>query len=341
MTTAEAQRRTTWIVRLDNDYFAFWRPVKERPDHDYTQGFSLTALRPFKSRISKLLPDCDACRSWGTAAISQEIYTPEVDARTPQPGQRPYAGWLAAGFGVARLGPGYTAGARIVLGVTGPPSLAEAVQVGAHRLLGYREPLGWASQLPTELGVYAEYELSKRIMSGSAGPVTFQLIGGGAARVGTVYVDGRASARFTAGLHPATESRTVPGSMVGGNSLFVWVAGHLDGVARNEFLQGTAFRSSTGIPIQHGVQEIELGLSARLGEVLLAGTYVRRGREYLAQTTPHAYVRFTVALMGSAEVGVNKGLQRGAGRASAPEAAATPPCWLGDDAAARLRDGCR
>ncbi len=296
--TADAQRRTTWIVRLDNDYFAFWQPVKERPDRDYTQGFSLTALWPSNSRLSKLLPDCDACRSWGTAAIGQEIYTPEVDARTPQPGQRPYAGWLAAGVGVARLGPGYTAGARIVLGVTGPPSLAEAVQVGAHRVLGYREPLGWASQLPTELGIYAEYELSKRIAHGSAGPVVFQLIGGGAARVGTVYADGRASARFTAGLHPTTEGRTVPGAVTGSGSLFVWVAGHLDGVLRNEFLQGTTFRSSTGVPIHHLVREIELGLSVRLGEILLAGTYIQRGREYPAQTASHAYVRITAALVG-------------------------------------------
>ncbi len=294
----DAQRRTTWVARLDNDYFAVWQPVNARPDHNYTQGLNLAVFWPSSSPLGNLLANCSACQLLGTIAFGQEIYTPEIDAQAPQPGQRPYAGWLAAAIGLARVGPGHITAARVVLGVTGPPSLAEAAQVGAHRLLGYREPLGWAYQLPAELGSYAEYEFAKQVAQASIGSLGLQLAGGGAARVGTVHVDGRATARVAVGVHPTTDGRTVLGPASGSGSLFVWVAGHVDGVLRNEFLQGTTFRSSAGVSIRHLVPEVELGVSARLGEVRVSGAYLRRGREYPAQMAPHGYVRLTAALLG-------------------------------------------
>ena len=93
--------------------------------------------------------------------VGQNIYTPR-DIRTSeaQPNDRPWAGWLYAGWALQHL----TLEPRPVLdtlelniGVIGPPALAKQVQTEWHKLIGAPEPRGWAHQLPTEPGLMLGY----------------------------------------------------------------------------------------------------------------------------------------------------------------------------------------
>ena len=93
--------------------------------------------------------------------LGQNIYTPR-DIRTSeaQPNDRPWAGWLYAGWALQHL----TLEPRPVLdtlelnvGVIGPPALAKQVQTQWHKLIGAPEPRGWAHQLPTEPGFMLGY----------------------------------------------------------------------------------------------------------------------------------------------------------------------------------------
>jgi hypothetical protein len=151
-TDAQGLSRATRLTE-DNDYFNFWLPPRVRSDDNYTQGARLTWDFASVPRFAHKLLCRSEAACGATVEVGQEIYTPTVDSEWPIIGERPYAGWLY-GRGEVRAGkPRTMRSVDIIVGLTGPPSLAEAVQNGFHHLIpGFRQPLGWANQLPTEIG---------------------------------------------------------------------------------------------------------------------------------------------------------------------------------------------
>lgn len=127
-------------------------------DEGYTNGTRIDFLyQPPKQRslLYGLLPKAGngsiSTYGWG---IMQVMYTPN-QLKTPFPpaDDYPYAGGLFAAHTFHSANPikNWNLQSEIVLGVMGPPSLAEGFQKFIHNTFNFITPRGWNSQMPTDL----------------------------------------------------------------------------------------------------------------------------------------------------------------------------------------------
>lgn len=299
-----SQGEASWSLRVDNDYLNFWQPARDRPDGDYTQGFRYSAaipIRPdgFWARLAGR-PSCrkqpDDC-AWQTLELEQEIYTPSAFTRS-LPVRRPYAGWLAVSAGIARRDRRRLEALQLTLGVTGPPSLGGFLQTQTHRLFGFSDPAGWDDQLPTELGAVLEYrrtqELVRTLASSGWGARAGGLLD---ARLGTTVTDWSIGTFGTFGLNPMIGQFGNLTERLGDVTVQLAGEARLGWVLRNEFLQGTLFRTSAGVTPTPLVGEVRGGVGVRVRHFAIDWWVVHRGREYAAQPLPHTYSSLGVAFL--------------------------------------------
>ena len=205
-----------------NGQFDFWVPFARRPDDEYTNGARLSVLfagAPFWGH------PCSAARAGdarGAAActttelaIGQDIYTPAnaFDSPFPAPGERPYAGWLYSSATAQRNTTTASDGVTTDLGVTGPPSLAEHIQNTVHRVFGFSPTLGWAHQIPTQLGARLAYQHDQQIVRVIVGSVpVFTVTPYATGSVGNVLTGATAGVEGRAGYGvTAPWSAAIPG----------------------------------------------------------------------------------------------------------------------------------
>ena len=296
--------QTSARLRLDNDFFNFWQPLSKRPDDEYTQGAQL-ALRWSGTGLvlPQMMHGLTACpdRPMGPAVcgrmslgFGQDMYTPVIDSPWLLPGQRPYAGWLYL-EGTERAESDRRLDLiRVTIGVTGPPSLAQATQEFWHSWFGYREPLGWDGQLPFEADFGVSYEGARAL--GRPGSTDPHLIIAPmwVLNAGTVLSDLELGVRATAGWHPATPWGTTLRRRPSGPGFYVVAALRGDVVARNLFLDGTTFRASPHVERKWLVGQLEAGVGATIGRARLEWTAIHRGPEYTTQPRPHTYSRLSL-----------------------------------------------
>lgn len=303
--SVSAQRRASWSLRADNDVFNFWQKEDNRPDREYTFGHELGVALPIQPHnLPRFFPRRLICRSltercpWAILGLIQEAYTPWNDAPELQPGERPYAGWLAFQGGIARETRRGMEEFNLAVGVTGPPSLAEFFQTSLHTLFHMRKPLGWSGQLPAEPGVQLTYLRAQELWrTGPAAPFGIRLGVSGRARLGTIHVDGTAGATATIGIRPSAPRSRDLSARSGGFALYLKLSGQVDGILRNEFIQGTLFRKSPGLPLRHVVPEGTAGLYARLGRIELGWSATSRGREYPTQPGAHTWSSLSARIL--------------------------------------------
>jgi lipid A 3-O-deacylase len=299
--TMDAQSTLQRRIWLDNDYFNFWLRPDKRPDNDYTQGISVEV--PF-SQVASLLAKRSAipcgkerqplkCIA-GLLELKQEIYTPEQDAPALLPGQRPYLGWLGIGTGVRWLSPGRVQELRMEVGVTGPPSLAEASQKAVHGLLGFREPLGWDGQIPFEPGLVVSYGHAQVIGELQAsGRRVASLTGHSRIRLGNFVSDVRAGGCLTLGWNvTGCHNSWIP--HIGGFGVGLRAGFSGDLVLHHLSLDGSTFADGPRVDRKLGVVEGMIGLQVRIKGLLVEWTAIRRSREYSSQTTPHTFSRIAL-----------------------------------------------
>jgi lipid A 3-O-deacylase len=280
-------------VTADNDYFNFWLPPGQRPDDNYTQGARVTWDAAGAPAVARRLL-CRAARACGsTLEVGQEMYTPTVDAPTPLAGERPYAGWLYGRAMAVGADPRMRRSAGVTIGVTGAPSLAGPAQETFHRLIpGFRRPLGWAHQLPTELAFALRAEQAWRVAaSGSAGRHA-DLVPGVDATAGTLRTafGAGARARIGTGLAHPWLAPDFPDRA----ALYLVVGARGEAVARDLFLDGSTFRGSPRVERTRLVGEWERGMGAHVGRLALEYRAVTRGREYTTGPQSHTYGAISV-----------------------------------------------
>ncbi|HYW49261.1 MAG TPA: lipid A deacylase LpxR family protein, partial [Gemmatimonadaceae bacterium] len=265
-TSAHAQVLTR--VDLDNDSFNFWQAPRRRADREYTQGTRINLLWPTASRLAQRLlggsqqcgtdDDVRDCRML-SAAVTQGIYTPTLDPRRRTPDERPYAGWLGAEFGVQRDRADRLTALAFTIGVTGKASLAEPGQKAVHKLFGFRPPLGWEGQLPTEVAVMASYSGARQLpgLAHARSGTRLMIAPVWSARLGTVATDASAGLHMTVGLRPPRPWTT--GAMRGDErwGVFMRAGATQRAVARNLFLDGTSFTTSASVEKNTFVGETE------------------------------------------------------------------------------------
>ncbi len=294
-------------VDLDNDSFNFWQAPKRRADREYSQGTRIKLLWPSANPVARRLlggpQRCDGpvaehdCRLLSVALV-QAIFTPTLDLRLRTLDERPFAGWLGFEVGVLRDRARSLRAYSLTLGITGPASLAEPAQKWVHRNFGFRAPVGWERQLPSEVAVAAAYVGARELgrIEHSPSGIRMHLAPVWSARLGTMATDATLGLQMTAGVRPPRpwQAPNVRGDQWGA---YIRAGASQSAVLRNLFLDGSTFNSQSLRVVRNvSVSALELGAGVRVPIGLLEWRLHSRSREYQFQPKAHAYSTFSFAL---------------------------------------------
>ena len=274
-----------FTFQVENDAVS---TLKGTSDQYYTSGLRLgytsgtTAIPEFLSGIGRTV--------WGDGVqrvsfdISQSIFTPRsTQLRTPDPRDRPYAGYLNATLGLLQDTDRTRSLLALTLGVIGPASLGRNVQNGFHSIIGDRSNLGWHSQLQDEPAFELLAERTYRLPIASYYGLETDALPALTIGVGNVRDYVQAGVRFRLGQGLGSDfgtPRIRPGASGSDaytpNRPFAWyvfAGADGQGIARDIFLDGSTFRghspSVTKVPY---LGELELGLAAMFYGVRLTYT---------------------------------------------------------------------
>lgn len=182
-----AQYHKMLRIYEDNDFMNIWG---NGSDKGYTNGtrLDLFYVKQKTSRffVDRLMPKAGDSSvntfGWG---IMQMMMTPnDLHLRIPDKNDYPYSGALFALHSLHSSNPvkKYNLQTEWMIGVLGPPSLAEQTQKFIHRLINYQKPMGWDYQVPADLVLNLNLAAEKQLAHINNG---LELIGGVQAFGGT------------------------------------------------------------------------------------------------------------------------------------------------------------
>lgn len=283
--------------------------------------------------------DCDAHKTRRAIIYSfgQLMYTPQdIKIASPQPLDRPWAGWLYVGaaisdqrvkqWGSTTIGLRNTYG--LDLGVTGPPSLAEQTQKFVHKIIDSPKPQGWDHQIKTEPGAILKYKIEAREIKDyplfDLTPYTGFMLGnimtnasiGAIARIGVFncgfeYFQKKIGPTNVNQLASLDKVPVPPPTQCSSRTLGplseLYVSGGIEarGVARNIFLDGNTFRDSASVDKKYFVYDISWGIYGKLGPstgifngMFFGITWVRRSPEFSTPAGDAAIQRYGAINIG-------------------------------------------
>jgi lipid A 3-O-deacylase len=265
-------------------------------DKHYTQGVRFSDLRPevkdaawqepfnALNGIASVFDPVNASGRHYAIFAGQSIFTPKNTAlNPPDPGDRPYAGWLYGGVGLLQRTQQATASdahramlenLELELGVVGPAAFGEKVQNDFHQLIGDATAQGWEHQLRNEPGLMVSYERLWRFMVVGDADCGVDFVPELGATVGNVMTYGsvggliRIGSKLGTDFGPAHIRPALSGtdyfdaSAIGrdwGYYFFVGTQGRV--VGQNVFLDGNTFRESRSVDKRYLVVDVEAGFA--------------------------------------------------------------------------------
>lgn len=143
---AIAAQTPTFILSIDNDgVFGV--------DQNYTNGLFLSytsgAIAPnwLTQPLSLSIWGAPSLDKW-EFTLGHKMWTPsDIELTTPQPNERPYAGYLHTEFNYISLNPQQSQRFNLTLGMTGDSALSEEAQKIVHGITKSDDPNGWAYQV--------------------------------------------------------------------------------------------------------------------------------------------------------------------------------------------------
>jgi lipid A 3-O-deacylase len=294
-----AQRVQEIGIRADNDNFSFWLPVEARGDHEYTHGARLSVVTAGGSWWGPALapgaPACDGREApeqrclQTTWELGQRIYTPRTNSREVVRDERPHAGWLYGAATATAQREADRHRARLEVGITGPPSLAEFMQVRVHRLGGFWAPRGWDHQLGFEPGVVLGYGYDRVLVAPAVrGVRVAELTSVAEVSVGNVITGAGAGLAAKVGYRVPHPWRVDP-RQERGSAAFLTGGVRGDGYLRNLFLDGNTFAEGHRVEKLPAVGQFHIGLGIRVERVEAQFQVVSRTREYRSEPDGHRY----------------------------------------------------
>jgi lipid A 3-O-deacylase len=297
-TAAAAQNWTTTLISENDAYFNIG-------DRHYTNGLYLSLTTPpragnagFNHRYSFFL--------------GQSIFTPQdLLLDSPDPDDRPYAGWLYAGVRMYRESTAVLDRFDISLGVVGPSSGAEAVQSWFHALNmfgGSVKPRGWASQLHDEPAAVLSAQRTWRVTL-TEGFLDGELLPEANLALGNVFTYAGVGTSLRVGLNlradwgapriqPALQgSDFVDRDAAGSFAWYIFAGIEGRAIARNIFLDGNTWKDSPSVSRETFVADYNLGLAVIGGPFAVRLSYTERTREFETQRSNDKFGSLNLSLL--------------------------------------------
>jgi len=304
-----------WGVQFENDFFG------GGTDRHFTHGTRLSHLTkpiPWMTKAADRLPwfsaeepredDAGRLKARATISLGQSIYTPEDIAVCEMIKEdRPYAGWLYAGFGLVinRDDKRYDQ-VELDVGVVGPSSFAEDVQKKWHSIFGLQRPNGWDHQMEDELGVALFYEQARRFHTKEAiCGLQFDVIPHLGGAVGNVFTYAAAGLTVRLGLNLEDDfgSPRIRPSLPGAGyyqrqdfNFYLFAGGEARGVLHNIFLDGNTFAESHSVDRKPLVGDVQVGIAVQVSRFRITYTQIYRTKEYDGQDSADQFGALSLSL---------------------------------------------
>lgn len=270
-------------------------------DQNYTSGVRVTYhklgadLPAFAYALDGIIPTFTINKSTSVYySLGQNLYTPEdIERRTQDPNDRPWAGYLYASAGLSSITNNHIDDIEASVGVVGPWALGEPSQRIIHKIIDSPKPLGWDNQLENEPALMLSwdrrwperYSFETMGLTATAEPNLGITLG----NVYT-YANGGMSFRLSpvSGRYQDAPIKVRPampgtGSFIVPSGVFSWyLFGGIEGraVARNIFLDGNTFEDSYSVDKKHFVADATAGLALTYGKVRVSYAAVYRTEEF-------------------------------------------------------------
>ncbi|MBY5991514.1 lipid A deacylase LpxR family protein [Ferrimonas balearica] len=151
----------SWYWMMDND-------VVLQTDGDYTNGLFLGYYSkpdaPLPRWMSPFADGLTGGINYWQLDLAQKMWTPsDLDEEEQDATERPYAGTLTLSLALGKLQADRDDQYRLLLGVVGPASGAEAVQRVTHKWFGSTAPDGWDDQIENTPLIQLGWERNQRL----------------------------------------------------------------------------------------------------------------------------------------------------------------------------------
>jgi hypothetical protein len=245
-------------------------------------------------------------------SLGQSLFTPaDLTRGTPDPHDRPYAGWLYVGSSLLQDHDGRgLENLELLVGVVGPSAFGKQTQNDFHQLIKVGEAHGWGHQLQDEPGLVLSYERKWRFSQPLWNTLGIDVIPEAGASLGNVLTYGEMGGLVRVGQNLAADygASHIRPSLSGtswfdadrldgdfGWNLFVGTQGRA--VGRNIFLDGNTFRDSASVEKRPLVADFVLGAEAFWSDsVRLGFTLTDRTKEYYGQPSRDHFGMITLTL---------------------------------------------
>lgn len=226
--------------------------------------------------------------------ISQSIFTPHnTQLDPPNPRDRPYAGWLRGDMRLLTDKDNSRSVLGISLGVVGSAALGREVQNGFHDIIGDPSTKGWDRQLPNEPTLQLLGARTWRLPLANVAGLETDVLPALTVGVGTVrdYAQAGFVLRLGQGLGSDFGVPRIQPDFSGGDAYtptrpfawYVFAGGDGQVVARDLFLDGTAFNDSPSVGHRTFVGEAEVGAAVMLAGVRVTYVQVFQSPEFNRQ----------------------------------------------------------
>ncbi|WP_315823836.1 lipid A deacylase LpxR family protein [Paraflavitalea speifideaquila] len=283
-------------VYEDNDLFNFYNIGA---DGGYTNGTRLefSWLQQKPSFTTRLMPKA-GIGSINTTAVGlmQIIITPDNIVRyRPDPADYPYSGALFITHSLHSSNPTKKISLQTewLLGVMGPPSLAQETQELMHRIIQGQKPRGWSYQQPTDLLLNYQFTVNKGLAHVQQWA---ELIGSGQVYAGTMTNGAALYATLRLGkMQPyfnGYNDQFTKGKGATGNKwqLYFMVQPGIALVLNNALLEGGVFNHNTKHPGYSETQYVRVAEKQQLITSIDIGFVVSRGNiglSFTQKALPH------------------------------------------------------
>lgn len=296
-------------LTLENDMFA------SRSDQNYTHGTRLTYFDvgmkspDIIAALDGMLPFFTFNETTSVAySVGQNLYTPDdITSRTPNPSDRPYAGFLYGSAGFSSVNRNTIDSLELTLGVIGPWSMGEEVQETVHDLVGADDPSGWDYQLKNEVGAILSWQRNwPEAYAVDIHDLHLRVSPHAGFSLGNIYTYGSGGVtlqltpqRYQWQSPPMRVRPSIPGNgfFVVPDNEFAWSAFiGLDGraFARNIFLDGNSFQDSPSVDKKTFVTDASAGISLSYGATQISYSLNWRSKEFDGQDDPSLFGAISV-----------------------------------------------